>query len=245
MEIATNVYRFETGPFNWYVVREGRELTLVDAGFPGHYEVLVNGLSSIGQSVADVKCVLLTHAHADHMGFAERVRREANCPVFVHSKDKVAAGRSLQLPWFGLLSNVWRPFVASILTHATFNSVFIAPRIQVLQAIDGGDQLDVPGSPRVIHVPGHTPGEVAYYFPKSNVTITGDSIVTLNLFTGECGGPQLPHRLLNADDKRSRSSLDKLTDLGQTTILPGHGLLWHGNLEEAIASARKAEPENL
>lgn len=139
--------------------------------------------------------------------------------------------------------NAWRSFVASILTHATFNRVFIAPRIQVLQTIDNDDQLDVPGSPTVIHVPGHTPGEVAYSFPRSNVTITGDSIVTLNLFTGECGGPQLPHRLLNADDKQSRSSLDKLTDLGQTTILPGHGQPWHGNLEEAIASVRKTQSD--
>ena len=124
MEIAPNVFRFETGHFNWYVVREGRELTLVDAGFPGHYKVLTEGLASIGHSVADFRGVLLTHAHADHMGFAERVRLEANCPVLIHNDDRIAAGRSLQLPWFGLLSNAWRPFVASILLHATFNRVF-------------------------------------------------------------------------------------------------------------------------
>ena len=240
MEVSTNVFRFETGPFNWYIVREGSELTLVDAGFLGHYGALVAGLSSLGHTVADIKCVLLTHAHADHMGFAERVRREANCPVFIHSKDKVAAGRMLQLPWFGLLSNAWRPFVASILTHATCNSVFNAPGIQVLQAFDGDVQLDVPGCPRVIHVPGHTPGEVAYHFPKNNVTISGDSIVTLNLFTGKHGGPQLPHRLLNGDDKQSRRSLEKLIELGETKILPGHGKPWHGTVSEAVASARRS-----
>jgi hypothetical protein len=36
VEVSTNVFRFDTGPFNWYIVREGRELTLVDAGFPRH-----------------------------------------------------------------------------------------------------------------------------------------------------------------------------------------------------------------
>lgn len=237
MELVPGVFRFDTGPFNWYVVREGNELTLVDAGFRGHYRVLVEGLREIGNSVSDIKCVLLTHAHADHMGFAEVIRKEARCPVFVHSHDRIAAGRTLQLPWYGLLSRAWRPFVGSILTRATWNRVFAAPRIQSVQAIEDRDQLDVPGNPTVIHLPGHTPGEVAYHFPELNVIMTGDSIVTLDLYTGKHGSPQLPHRLLNSNNNQSRASLEYLAAVGNKTMLPGHGKPWSGNLVEAIRQA--------
>lgn len=239
MEIAPNIFRFETGVFNWYVVRDGSRLTLVDAGFPGHFPILVEGLRSLGHTVRDIDAVLLTHAHADHMGMAERVRKEANATVFVHKDDEVAACRSLQLPWFGLLSNAWRPFVASILTHATFNHVFFAPRIQTVKTFVDGDALDVPGNPRVIHVPGHTPGEVVFHFERSSATIMGDTLITLNLLSGRHGNPQIPHWLLNADDRLHRSSVDTLKELGETTMLPGHGKPWKGRLDEAVKIARQ------
>lgn len=238
MEIAPNIFRFDTGPFNWYVVRDGSRLTLVDSGFPGHFQILVDGLRSLGNSIQDIEAVLLTHAHADHMGMAELVRKEANATVYIHKDDQTAACNALQLPWVGLLSNAWRPFVASILTHATLNRVFFAPRIQSVKSVANGDRLDVPGNPRVIHVPGHTPGEVVFHFEKSNATAMGDSLVTLNLLSGRHGDPQLPHWLLNSDDRLHRSSLDVLHDLGDTTMLPGHGNSWKGNLSKAIELAR-------
>ena len=112
MEILPGIFHFNTDPFNWYVIKEGSRLTLVDAGFPGHYPVFLEGLRSIGSDIKDVEAIILTHAHADHMGFAERLRQATNAPVFVHQADVAASGRPLQLPWFGLLSNAWRPFTA-------------------------------------------------------------------------------------------------------------------------------------
>lgn len=68
MELAKGIYHFPTGPFNWYVIEEGGRLTLVDAGFPGHFGVFSDGVRSIGREMKDVEAVILSHAHADHMG---------------------------------------------------------------------------------------------------------------------------------------------------------------------------------
>ena len=238
MLIAPGIHHFDTDPFNWYVIEEGGRLTLVDAGFPGHYRVFAEGIRSLGRSISDVEAVIVTHAHADHMGFASRVATEANAPIFMHKDDILHAERVLQLPWFGLLSNAWRPFMAGMLSRAIMNGVFSSARIPAAKPFGDGAELDVPGKPRVIHVPGHTPGEVALYFQSKRVLLSGDSIVTRDLYTGSLGKPQVPRPALNADDKVARASLDRLLDLGQIMILPGHGRPWQGDIREAVQLAR-------
>lgn len=112
------------------------------------------------------------------------------------------------------------------------------PSLSAAEAMKDGEILDVPGRPHVVHVPGHTPGEVALFLPERGVLLSGDTMVTLDLFSGRAGGPQLPHRLLNGDDLAARRSLDRLRELGRVTMLPGHGPAWTGLAAEAIESAR-------
>ena len=237
-EVAPGIFKFDSGPFNFYVIREAGRLTVVDAAFPGHYHVLRGGLASIGHTLKDLEAIILTHAHADHIGFAERVRKETGVPVFVHKNDVRLAGRPLALPWFGLLSNAWRPYTATMLGVATLNGVFSLARITRLQSFSDGDVLDVPGHPRVLHTPGHTPGEVVFHLADRNVLFSGDTLVTRNLLTGNQGKPQLVSPVLNGDYKQANRSLDLLRDLGHVTMLPGHGKPWVGKMNEAVALAQ-------
>jgi len=239
MEILPGIHHFNTDPFNWYVLEERGRLTVVDAGFPGHYPVFLAGLRSLGRDLKDVEAIIITHAHADHMGFAELLRRSTNAPVFVHQDDLAAAGRPLQLPWRGLLSNAWRPFTASMLGRAIGNGVFNFSRIGRVHAFSDGAVLDVPGRPQVLHTPGHTPGEVAFFLPERGVLISGDVLVTRDLMTGEFGSPQVPHRSLNSNDGEARNTLDRLRELGRVTLLPGHGKPWTGHMADAVKLARE------
>lgn len=239
MELANGIHRFDTGSFNWYLIEEAGRITLVDAGFPGHYRVFREGLRSLGKTLQDVEAVVITHAHADHTGFAARVGREAKVPVYVHQDDVEKASRVLQLPWFGLLGNAWRRYTAEMLARATWNGVFTLPTIPKARAYRDGEVLDVPGRPFVVHVPGHTPGESALYLPERKVLLSGDTLVTVDLFLGTEEGPQVPHRLLNCDDRAARKSLDRLKELGEVTMLPGHGKPWNGTMAEAVELARR------
>ena len=239
MEIAPGIHRFDTGPFNWYIVGEGGRFTLVDAGFPGHYQIFLDGIRQLGYTLQDLEAIILTHSHADHTGFAERLRATTNKPVFVHRDDHTAIGRTLQLPWYGLLSNAWRPYVRYMLFYAAWNGVFRGPHIRQAQTFSDGDRLDVPGKPQVIHVPGHTPGEVAFFLPERSVLISGDTLVTRNLLTGQLGPPQLPSRLLSTNDQEARRSIDRLKELGLVTMLPGHGMPWVGSMAEAVELANE------
>lgn len=242
MQILPSVHHFDTGPFNWYIIEEGGRLTLIDAGFPGHYHVFIKGLEQIGKSVNDLEAILLTHSHADHTGFASQLQNEHRIPVYVHEADREAISRPLNLPWFGLLSQAWRSYIRTMLKHAIWNGVFRSPTITGALTFRDGDRLDVPGRPQVIHTPGHTPGEVTFHIPDRKILFSGDTLVTRNLMTGQEGYPQVPHRLLNANNRQSHRSLSKLLELGEITMLPGHGKPWFGSINQAIELANREFP---
>ena len=84
MEVAKGVRRLTQGVTNFYLVEEGGKLLLVDAGTPGDWELLARAVSTLPYELDALDTVLLTHAHADHTGFAERARTAANARVWIH-----------------------------------------------------------------------------------------------------------------------------------------------------------------
>src|SRR5688572_22003275 len=71
-DVAPGVHRVEDAFTNWYLVEEDGRLTVVDAGVPTSWNSLVEAVQGIGRRLDDIEAVALTHAHFDHIGFAER-----------------------------------------------------------------------------------------------------------------------------------------------------------------------------
>jgi len=101
-----------------------------------------------------------------------------------------------------------------------------------------GEALDVPGRPRVIHVPGHTAGNVALSLADREVLIVGDTLATLSLSHGE-SEPQLLPRYMNDDHDQALASLEKIEPVKAGWVLPAHGLPWEGTLQQAVKLARQ------
>src|SRR3954452_20146407 len=96
-QIADGVHRLGTELVNFYLVEEGGRCTLVDAALSGYYDGLVEALRDNGKSVDAINAVVLTHAHGDHIGLAERVRTEAGAAAHSHADDAEMA-RTGKLP---------------------------------------------------------------------------------------------------------------------------------------------------
>src|SRR5919205_3004757 len=86
-EIAPGVHRVGHPLVNCYLLDDGGGLTLVDAGLAGFRGQLEGYLRTLGRGLGDIEAVVLTHAHSDHVGMADGVRRDAGARVLVHAGD--------------------------------------------------------------------------------------------------------------------------------------------------------------
>jgi glyoxylase-like metal-dependent hydrolase (beta-lactamase superfamily II) len=89
--IAEGLHRLGSDLINFYLVEDATGLTVVDAGVPAFHDKLAACLAEFGRTWEEVRALVLTHAHFDHVGFAERLRREHDVPVYVHAADEQLA----------------------------------------------------------------------------------------------------------------------------------------------------------
>ncbi len=241
--VAPGVHRYRDGLVNWYVAEDDGAITLFDAGWPNSWDRIVAGLQELGRRPADIAAIVLTHGHGDHLGAAERARRETGAPVRAHS-DEVArvrgkrrGGSSLALVP-KLVPQLWRPKTLRFVLYATAHG-FLKPRwVEEVVPFTSGEELDVPGRPRVIPTPGHTEGHVSFLL-EGGVLVAGDALVTADPVT-DARGPQLTHDAVNHDPELAFASLAALEETGARIVLPGHGDPWTEGVAEAVRRARSA-----
>jgi glyoxylase-like metal-dependent hydrolase (beta-lactamase superfamily II) len=234
MEIAPRIRRIGRGMVNSYLVEEAGAVTIIDAGAPSYWGDLPRELAAMGRTLDDVRAVVLTHGHSDHIGFAERIRRERGVPIQVHELDAALARGEVPNPAKGMGPARLRPlfdFIAFSIRHGMLR----IPRIKAVATFGDGATLDVPGSPRVILVPGHTPGSAALHVPSHDALFAGDALATLAVTTGLTGPRIAP---FTADPAEALESLRRLDGLEAGYLLPGHGQAWTGGVGEAIRLVR-------
>lgn len=240
--VAEGIHQVQEASTNWFLVEEDGRLAVVDTGFPRSWETLRDVLGELGRSMSEIEAVVLTHAHFDHMGFAERARTALGVPVWAHERE-VPVTRH---PWRfdherSRLQYARYPGFLRIFTEMGAKGALWVKGVQETRTYGDGQQLDVPGRPRVVFTPGHSHGHSCLLFADRGALIAGDAFVTLNPYTGS-QGPQIVAGAATADSARALASLDALSGLDVGTTLVGHGEPWTQSLPEAVAQARATGP---
>ena len=243
---APGVTRLGDAEVSFYLVDDPGGLVLVDGGLPGHLPQLRSHLEDTGRSLADIRAVLLTHAHPDHTGVVAAAR-QAGADIWVHQRDAAAlaggarAASRLAKPERSLLPYlIRRPATLRTIAYIGRMGGFTGSKVADPRTIDGDRPLaDVPGRPRVVTLPGHTPGSVGYLFADRGLLFTGDALVTYDGITGH-HGPTVVSRAFTNDSRAALASLTTLATVDAGLLLPGHGDPFSGTPADAAAQARSA-----
>jgi glyoxylase-like metal-dependent hydrolase (beta-lactamase superfamily II) len=240
MQIANGLYRVGSDIVNSYLIVDKDGVTIIDAGLPGYWKRLAAELAAIGKNLGDVRALILTHGDTDHIGFAARLYRETGIAAYIHKADVDRARLIVKKPNSG-----WGPVKIGPLTgflwySARNGGLRIKPATE-LKTVEDNEVLDVPGSPRIIHTPGHTPGSVTVHVPAVDALFPGDMMTTRNVLTGVTGPKPAPFTL---EPAQAVASLDRIEGVDATWLLPGHGPAWDGGIPEAVRQIRDAAAES-
>jgi glyoxylase-like metal-dependent hydrolase (beta-lactamase superfamily II) len=226
---------------HFYLLEQGGEVTLIDAGLSGYRDTLEPALAEMGLTVGDVKAVVLTHADPDHVGFAGELQQAHGIPVYVHRADseRTREGKTKKSEGspLAMLSMLKHAHSRRALRHMISNGAAKQAKIPQVIAFDDGDELDVPGRLRAIHTPGHTDGHCVLHAASENALFVGDAINNIHIATGQPGAQVAP-RVANTSTTTAYESLSKIEQLDAQTLYFGHGEPSHAGTGAVVAEAR-------
>jgi glyoxylase-like metal-dependent hydrolase (beta-lactamase superfamily II) len=234
MRIAPGLHRLGPGSINAYLVEEAGEVTIVDAALPGFWGDLPGELAAMGRTLDDVRALVLTHGHSDHVGFAERFRRERSIVPRIHELDAAMARGEVKPQNQKSGKTRFGSLVGFLLLGLRKGALRPKPLAEVATFGDGAT-LDVPGAPRVIHTPGHSPGSAALHFAGLDALLVGDAFATLAVTSGYAG-PQIAP--FTSEPAEALASLARIEAVEAHWALPGHGQPWTGGVGAAVAAVR-------
>jgi hydroxyacylglutathione hydrolase len=217
---------FPIKTMNVYLLEDGAGVTVFDAGIADMSRPLAAAAAQLG----GIKRVVLGHADADHRGAAPGL----DAPVYCHPAD-VAAAES-DSPYrdyfdFDKLAPHGRALLSRLLPVWDGGSVKIAGTIDEGESIAGF---------KVVHLPGHAPGQIGLYRESDRVAIASDCFYTLDVQTGIPGAPRVPLDAFNVDTDQARDSLRKLAALEPSVAWAGHAKPVTGDVRAALERAAAA-----
>ncbi len=218
---APRIVRIAILPFgmvNCHLIIGDGGCVLVDAGLPGSEGKVARALKRHGLTWADIRLIVITHAHVDHAGGAARLRRLTGAPVLAHCGDlayyqQLVPMNFCSTGWFGrlflrtgLILQPYEPFTPDILMAEG----------QVLDL----SRFGVDGVVR--HTPGHTAGSVSMELASREVLV-GDLIASGILLGGLVRTQHAIRPPFEEDPQATALALQRLVDAGMETFYMGHG----------------------
>jgi glyoxylase-like metal-dependent hydrolase (beta-lactamase superfamily II) len=223
-KVCEGIYRIRGSRSNIYLV-VGSEPVLIDTGMPGDEAVILQALNELGVHSRNLRMILITHAHLDHVGALAAVKGATDARVYasVHEKDHIEGRRLLcSMHREGLGGKVFK-----CILYVMEKFVKKYEPVQLYSAYsdeEGAGRMD---GIEIIPTPGHSPGSLSFYFPAKRAVFVGDAL------TGT-PAPGLPLRAGCSDYARALRSVKRLAQLDADVCLFGHGEPLVGNAASVL-----------
>lgn len=184
-----------------YLIEDADGLTLIDAGPGLAADRIIAQLRQAGRRPDEVKRILITHAHPDHVGGLKRLKELTGAQVIASALETPVIEGRMAVP-----RRAAKPRPPVTLFKPT----------SVDRVVADGDTIDALGGLRVVFTPGHAPGHIAFWQPERKILFCGDVLFNLP-------GLRLPFALLTVDMAENIRSIKKIAELDAELVCFGHG----------------------
>ena len=226
-QLAENLYAINTGKVNVYLHKAADGLTLIDTGVAGVRAGLERQLQGSGFAMSDIKRILITHAHVDHVGGLAELQAATDASAWAHRLDAPIVRGESPVPLPNSQDVSRQDKLIGALISSFVGSEQLPARVD--RELEQGEFLDEvhPGL-ELVHLPGHSPGQIGFWFKQERVLIGGDVMMHLTPWLTRPLGAYTP------DMAAANRSILKVAELRVKTLGLGHGAPLVGNAERAI-----------
>jgi glyoxylase-like metal-dependent hydrolase (beta-lactamase superfamily II) len=210
----TNIYPVTLGFDHAYVIKEQGTI-MIDGGAPNQAKSFSKALENASIKPEEVKLIVLTHGHWDHIGSAKEIKELTGAKIAMHHREKHWLESSLKpMPpgathWGHILGSIIKVFLP--LVHIPAADVDVVLGDEEFSLADYGIQG------KVVYTPGHSSGSVSVLL-KTGDAFVGD--MAMNKFPLRLS-PGLP--IFAEDREQLIKSWKQVLDQGVKTIYPSHG----------------------
>lgn len=212
--MRVGIHPITLGVDHCYII-QGERVIMIDGGAPKQAKCFTKAIERLSVKPDDIKLIVLTHGHWDHIGSAKEIKEITGAKLALHRQEKDWLEKSLKPMPPGV--TVWGRIFVKIM--ALFMPLVHIPATDVDIVLEYGEfplfEYGIPG--KIVHTPGHSMGSVSVLLE------TGDAFVgdlAMNMFSLRLS-PGLP--ILAEDMRKVRESWKLLVDAGAETIYPAHG----------------------
>lgn len=191
---------------NTYLIIDGG-VTLIDVGMRNNVSKIKAELESLGLSMKDIRTVVITHAHIDHMQCLAEIVAASSAKVMVGEGDADVITGAKPSP---------RPQGPLGLVFRLLGPMMRFKPVEVDVRLKEGDTVDVLGGLKVVSLKGHTPGNIGLVHPSSRIMFSSDTV-------GNRKDSLQPPMGYKYNRKECDSAIERLSDLNIDIMLPGHG----------------------
>ncbi len=214
-QLVPGLHAISLGFVNAFYIDDPDGGVLIDTGLPKNASKILAALAALGRKPGDGRHLLLTHAHADHIGSAAALAKATGARTYMHPLDVPVAEAGGGFRPMRAAPGVTNHLVAALIRFRTNTLKMTVDPCPIDQRVEDGARLPLAGGITAVHAPGHCLGQLAFLWPRhGGVLFAADSAA----HTGK-----LDWNIAYEDILEGERSLRKLAELPFSVACFGHG----------------------